>query len=216
MKRYNFITGIIAIMCPSSTITTPPPFTTSKDASRLVNIQTINSTIKTNILYACPHNFTGKTIYPPSAACYLLKNVAEQLNAVQHDLKNKGLGLLVTDAFRPLSAQQALWEACPDERYVAHPSKGGRHTRGTTIDVTLIQLSNGIELDMGTEVDEMKPEAAYTCPTISDEAKKNRALLRNAMKDHGFEPIQNEWWHFDYKGWQSQPVLDVDFDTLRQ
>ncbi len=216
MKNYLIGIGLIAMMHLSAATITPPPFSISKDTSLVINITTVNPRIKTNILYAGPHNFTGKTIYPKSAACYLLKNAALKLSAVQTALEQQGLGLLVTDAFRPLSAQQALWDACPDERYVSHPAKGGRHTRGTAVDVTLIQLSDGTALDMGTPVDDLTPKAAYNYPDISTEAKKNRTLLRTTMIKHGFEPYEDEWWHFDFKGWQTQPVLDVDFDTLQQ
>lgn len=189
-------------------------FKISTDGSKLVDVTSYIPSIKTDIIYATDRNFTGTPIYK-AAKCFLLKEVADSLAEVQKKLHEKGLGLLVWDAYRPLPAQQRLWDVCPDPRYVSPPDKGGKHTRGTTVDLTIITLADGKPLEMPTGFDDLSPKARYDYPDVSAEAKKNRALLREIMEQHNFKVIINEWWHFDYIGWQDYPVLNVDFDKLK-
>ncbi len=181
----------------------------------LVDISTLIPNIKTDCVYATTRNFTGKKIYS-KPGCYLLKPVALNLARVQKELESKGLGLLVWDAYRPLPAQQRLWDAVSDDKkkFVANPKMGGKHTRATTVDLTIVRLADGKLLDMGTGHDDFTDKAYYDCPTISNKAKENRKLLHDVMCKHGFEPIAHEWWHFDYKGWRNYPVLDVEFDSI--
>ncbi len=182
-------------------------------AQKMVNLRTFIPNVRIDCMYATDRNFTGKVIYK-EPKCYLLKEVAEQLKKVQAELNKKGLGILVWDAYRPMEAQKRLWEVFPDPRYVAPPDKGGKHTRGTSIDLTIIQLSNGKQLEMPTEFDNFTKKAWLDSDDCSDEAKKNRTMLITAMKKYGFEPIKTEWWHFDYKGWRDLPPLQITFDQL--
>lgn len=181
---------------------------------QLVELTQINPRIRVQLVYATPHNFTGKIIYKKSAKAYLLKEVAQALSDVQKELELQGFGLLVWDAYRPMQGQQALWDAFPDERFVSPPQKGGRHTRGTTVDLTLVRLSDGTSLEMPSGFDSFTPQAASACADVSSQALKNRTLLQNVMKKHGFTPIASEWWHFDYKGWQDHEPLAIDFDMI--
>ncbi len=179
----------------------------------LVDITKINPNIKIDCVYATTRNFTKKQIYL-APKCYLLTSVALQLDKIQRELEKQGLGLLVWDAYRPLSAQQRLWDAFPDPRYVADPKKGGRHSRGTAVDLTIVNLSDGTALEMGTDHDNFTKMAWPSATTISDKAKKNRKLLSALMVKYGFEPLATEWWHFDFHGWQEYPVLKIDFDVI--
>ncbi len=183
------------------------------DATQLVDVTKVIPNIKTDIMYATDRNFTGKVIYK-APKCYLLQQVAEQLAKVQKELNEVGLGLLVWDAYRPLPAQWRLWNVCPGPRYVGDPRKGGFHTRGTAVDLTIIRLSDGSLLEMGTGFDDFSPRAAFDCADISDEAKRNRLFLKNLMEKYGFANYKNEWWHYNYHGWQNCPVLQIDFDAL--
>jgi len=70
------------------------------------------------------------------------------------------------------------------------------HSRGSTVDLTLINIKTHSDLDMGSRVDMMDVISHITCTSISDEAKKNRLLLRLIMQKYGFEPYDQEWWHF--------------------
>lgn len=183
----------------------------------LVEIQKLDPSILIEMPYATKNNFTKKEVYPVSLKCMLAKEPAHALCLVQKDLKAKGLGLKIWDAYRPKSCQINLWNICadkyPDEKergqYVSNPyTEGGRHTRGYSIDVTLVD-KNGKELHMPTGFDDFSPQAWSECAEVDEVAKQNRAILIEAMSKHGFKVIKCEWWHFDYQGWQDQPILDV-------
>jgi D-alanyl-D-alanine dipeptidase len=189
-------------------------FTTLSADQNLVKIRLIDPSIIIDLRYATPYNFTNHQVYPDYADAYLLEFVAHQLSLVQNYLKQKGLGLKIWDAYRPLSAQWKFWELFPDERYVSNPAKGGRHTRGTTVDVTLIYLADSKELCMPTEFDNFTEKAHADCIDLPQEAIFNREILRQAMELFGFKGIQTEWWHFDMEDWTRYPVLDIEFDEL--
>lgn len=174
--------------------------------SELVDIQEIIPNIQIDLKYATPDNFTGQTVYQFNS-CLLQKEAAIRLLAVQEELESMGLGLKVWDGFRPMASQWAFWELVPDERYVSDPRKGGRHTRGTAIDVTLI-TKEGRELIMPSEFDDFSEKAHSDYMEASDEAIHNRKLLREVMEKHGFEVFPSEWWHFDLDGWQNYPPID--------
>ncbi len=196
---------------------------------KLVAINDVSPSIRIECKYASYDNFTGQRLYPAQfySRTYLLKEVALQLDKVQKELEKQGLGLLIWDAFRPLEGQRTLWDICPDERFVAHPDKGGFHTRGTTVDLTIINLADGKPLDMGTGFDVFTDRSASFCPDISQLAKANRKLLRDIMAKYGFNAIECEWWHFNYLDpaikvigdhrelvRKLYPVLEVDFNEL--
>jgi len=180
----------------------------------LVNLETAIPSLHLDIRYATEENFTGRVLYPfPDA--YLHRDAAEALAAVQSDLRQAGLALKVFDGYRPLSVQQAMWDLIQDERYVSNPAVNrGRHTRGTAVDVTLIDLE-GNELPMPTDYDDFSERAHSDAEDVTPEQKRYRWLLRKAMMRHGFQSYPYEWWHFDYRGWEGYPVLDIDFESLR-
>lgn len=183
--------------------------------SNLIDVQSINPTIQVELRYATKNNFTGQCVYPESVTkCYVLRVVAEKLDRVQQELAKYGLGLKIWDGVRTMYAQKRFWEICPDDRYVAPPSKGGRHTRGTTVDVTLVYLSDGSEVPMPTEFDTFSQKAHSTYMDLPQEIIANRTLLRDVMATYGFKELETEWWHFDLENWQNYPVLDIDFSQL--
>ncbi len=183
----------------------------------LIEIKKLDPSILIEMPYATKNNFTKKEVYPVSLKCMLAKEPAQALVLVQKYLQAEQLGLKVWDAYRPKSCQIKLWDICaekyPDEKersqYVSNPyTEGGRHTRGWSVDVTLVD-KNGKELHMPTGFDDFSPHAWSECPDADEVAKGNRAILIEAMTKHGFKVIKCEWWHFDYQGWKDQPILDV-------
>jgi len=179
----------------------------------LVPVHSLPNSPLEEIRYATQTNFTGQKLYPFPAA-YVRKEVAEALSAVQNDLANLGLGLKIYDGYRPLSVQQKMWDLIQDERYVSNPAKNrGRHTRGTAVDVTLVDKL-GKELVMPTDFDDFTEKAHSDSDDTDPEAKRNRKILQEVMTRHGFEIYPYEWWHFDFQGWQKFPALDVSFQEL--
>src|SRR4051794_39450609 len=96
----------------------------------MINVRALCPTISVELRYATARNGVGRAVYPRGARCLLRRGTAERLCRVQHRLERGGLGLKVWDAYRPLSAQRALWEICPDPRFVAPPRRGSLHNRG--------------------------------------------------------------------------------------
>ena len=186
--------------------------TTSNNNFHLVDLQTVIPTIKLDLRYATINNFTGKKIYS-IAQCFLQESAALALKQVQEELALLGLSLKVFDGYRPLSVQYLFWQLVPDEHYVADPKKGSRHNRGCAVDVTCVKL-DGTEILMPTDFDDFTERAHSDYMQLPAEAVKNRALLRTLMERYGFTVLVTEWWHFDYKGWEQYPVLDIACENL--
>lgn len=175
--------------------------------AELVDLQSFIPQIQVDLKYATKDNFTGQIVYNFNC-CLLIKEAALKLRDVQTELESIGLGLKVWDGFRPVAAQWKFWELVPDERYVSDPRKGGRHTRGTAVDLTLI-TKDGQELLMPSDFDDFSEKAHQDYMGASDEAIKNRQFLRDIMERHGFIGLATEWWHFDLIGWKNYPPIDI-------
>lgn len=177
----------------------------------IVYLGSIDSTIVMDVKYATTNNFVGKVLYPTDKV-YMRKIVAEKLSEANRYLReNYNLAIKIFDGYRPLSVQKLMWEILPDPRYVADPSKGSRHNRGAAVDITLID-ENGNEIEMGTPYDDFTEKAHYDYEELSDDVKANRKLLRDVMIKFGFEPLETEWWHFDFKGWEKFSILDYQIN----
>lgn len=174
----------------------------------LVDIKSIIPEIKVDLIYATKDNFVGEIVYKFNK-CLALEKTALALKKVQAELKEQGLELKIWDIYRPMAAQKRFWEILPDPRYIANPAEGGRHTRGTAVDLTIID-NKGNELLMPTPFDNFTEKAHSDCMDLPEEALKNRALLHTLMNKHGFDSLPTEWWHFDLKGWKEYPPLQID------
>ncbi len=146
--------------------------------------------------YATDDNFTGERVYDFTEA-YLRYGTIKKLQKVSEDLASQGYRLLIWDAFRPVSAQQVLWDICPDPSFVSHPVTGNRnHCRGNAIDLTLAD-EQGNPLPMPSEFDDFTTKADCDYSDCSEEAAANAQLLQNTMEQYGFDGYQKEWWHFN-------------------
>ncbi len=187
----------------------------SNPQNELVNLEKFIPGLVLDIRYATTNNFTGEKIYNLARA-YARKPVAESLKKIQADLKKQGLGIKIYDGYRPYSATVKFYETYHDTTYVASPYKGSRHNRGCALDLTVIHLKTGQELEMPTGYDSFKKEAWPTSPVSDPTIRKNRQLLIDAMEKHGFKVNASEWWHFDFVGWQKFSVMDIDFEELEK
>ena len=178
----------------------------------LIDLSSVNPRIILDIKYATADNFVGKPVYTLPKA-YLRKTVAQKLNRVQQELEKNGLGLKVWDAYRPLPAQQILWDIVPDERYVADPKKGSVHNRGAAVDLTLVD-AQGNELVMPTGFDDFTEKAHHDYKDLPDEVLVNRDILLTYMVAQGFTPFATEWWHFNDLEAESYPLLSTTFEEL--
>ncbi|MDP5104831.1 MAG: M15 family metallopeptidase [Polaribacter sp.] len=180
-----------------------------------VFLSEIDPTIKSELRYLSSNNFIGKTIEGYHENCVIVtKETADALHKVQIELSKKGLSLKIYDAYRPQQAvdhfvkwarilndtlkKQEYYPEVPkselfERGYIA--SKSG-HTRGSTVDLTIIDLKTGKELDMGSPYDFFGIESHPFHKNISENQKENRLFLRKIMLENNFRPYENEWWHF--------------------
>ncbi len=177
-----------------NTVEAMPPQPEPGD-SDLVRVVDYIPDIAVDLRYATDGNFTGQQIYAfPDA--YLRYGTVKKLLLVQEELREYGLSLKIWDAFRPAQAQFDLWSVCPDPRYVADPNvKFSSHTRGNTVDVTLVDGA-GKEAEMPTGFDDFSTLADRDYSDCSQQAAKNAKLLEEVMQTHGFTGYSAEWWHF--------------------
>lgn len=186
----------------------PPP-------EGFVDVQAVAPGVRLDIRYATAANFTGGPLpgYVPGAA-WLREQTGEALAQVQRELESEGLGLLVFDAYRPKRATDAMVRWADNagrtdlltQGYIARDSG---HNRGNTVDLTLVSLQTGAELEMGTAWDAFSKDSEYGA--AKGEAMANRRRLRTAMMAHGFEPYDKEWWHFSRPSESALEVLDEPY-----
>lgn len=184
-------------------------------ANDLVELRTVEPTIRYDIRYATKNNFMGEVFYTKPRA-YLQRSAAESLAAAHRELAKHGFGILVHDAYRPWHVTKMFYDATPQsmKQFVADPSKGSRHNRGCAVDLTLYDLASGEATTMVSGYDEFSPRAFPHYPGGQSIERWRRDLLRRTMEAHGFNVFELEWWHFDYRDWRKHRLLNVPFDDL--
>jgi len=181
----------------------------------LVDLASLDPTIRLDVRYATADNFLGTPVYEQARA-FLQRPAAQALLRAHRALRARGYGLLIHDAYRPWWVTKVFWEATPvDKReFVADPAKGSRHNRGCAVDLTLYTLADGRPVVMPSLYDEMTGRASPRYTGGSDEQRARRELLRGAMEAEGFAVFESEWWHFDYRSWREYPILNLRFDQI--
>jgi D-alanyl-D-alanine dipeptidase len=194
----------------------PPPQPDSLRAPDLVELVTLDTTIRLDIRYATTNNFMGARMYS-AARAFLQRPAAEALLRAHRALRAQGYGLLIHDAYRPWSVTWMFWEATPPSQriFVANPARGSKHNRGCAVDLTMYELATGRPVVMPSGYDEFTPRAHPDYPGGTEEQRALRALLRRAMETEGFSVDPNEWWHFDYRDWARYPVMNIPVETPR-
>lgn len=181
---------------------------------KLVNLREYEG-LYFEIRYATRNNFLNKVVYP-TAGAYARIEVAEALQRANKVFEEKGLAIKVFDAYRPYDATVQFYELVKDTTYVASPYNGSRHNRACAVDITLVNKNTAVELNMPTAFDDFTKKAHVNYTKLSEEQLNNRQLLIQVMKEAGFEVYPFEWWHFDYKGWQDYPLMNLSFEDLKE
>jgi zinc D-Ala-D-Ala dipeptidase len=194
---------------------TPPAEPQPKRASDLVDLASVDPTIKFDIRYASSNNFIGFPLYERAAA-FLQRPAAEALGRVERSLASKGYGLLIHDAYRPWFVTKMFWDATPESAhvFVADPSEGSRHNRGCAVDLTLYDLRSANPVEMTGGYDEMSPRSYADYLGGTSRQRWLRELLRSEMEAQGFAVYPEEWWHFDYKDWGDYAIGTATFTQL--
>lgn len=181
--------------------------------TELIDLEEAIPGVALYIAYATEDNFTGVPIYT-SPKAYLCRPVAQALAAIQDSLQSLGLGIKVFDAYRPYAGTVYFYEVYHDTTFVASPRTGSIHNRGAAVDLTLIQLETGEELEMPTRFDSFSDTASHSFMDLPEHILENRALLRGIMETFGFTIYEHEWWHYNFTGARSFPLRDVSFEEL--
>ncbi len=219
--RKRIVVALIGFACASpsprpqapqggQSVAVAPPVNTSETAiapdavadTLLADVRSFDSTIAVDLRYATPNNFTGTPLpgYEANRA-YLRREAASALARVQRELKPGGLGLKIFDGYRPVRATLAMvdWTARvhrPDLLADGYIARRSRHNLGLAVDLTLIELPRGRELEMGTPFDTFSA-AAHTA-NATGLAATNRQKLKSAMEAEGFVNYDQEWWHYTF------------------
>ncbi len=193
----------------------PPQQASDLLRPELVELSSLDSTIRYDIRYASTNNFMGAAFYSQAKA-FLQRPAAEALVRVHHRLREQGFGLLIHDAYRPWSVTKMFWDATPraQRSFVANPSKGSKHNRGCAVDVSLYELGTGTVVEMPSGYDEFSHRAYADYPGGTARQRWYRQVLRDAMEQEGFTVERVEWWHFDHKDWKRYPVMNVEFERI--
>ncbi len=201
------------------------------DASRpdFVDVASVVPGLVVEMRYHGAENFIGRPIAGYEApVCLLSRPAAAALAAAQTRLAGFGLGLKVFDCYRPARAVAdfAAWARDPADQtrkadyyqnvdksklfelgYIAERSG---HSRGSTLDVTLVDLATRAEIDMGSGYDLFDTLSWPSDPRPTPQQRAGRALLQSIMGEAGFRPLTEEWWHFTLNG---EPYPDTYFDA---
>jgi len=214
----NFITFKVSAQQPLVVINDLKTYKNQVEANpnmQLIEIKRIVPNITLDIKYATKNNFANEAVYY-QARSFARKPVVDSLYLIEQELNKKGLGLKIFDGYRPYAVTVKFWNITPNDKkdYVANPKTGSRHNRGCAVDLTLIDYKTKKQLIMPTPYDSFAPEASPTFENISALAKKNRDFLIETMTKYGFKVYKNEWWYFDFVGWENYPLMDIPFQKL--
>lgn len=198
----------------------------SEDKSDFVEIGSVIDDAAFDIRYYSPNNFTGNKIDGYKAPrAYLTKEALGALAVAAQDLREQGYRLLIWDSYRPQKAVDNFvrWINNPEDegdktfypelqksdllagQYIMEKSG---HTRGSTVDLTIIKKDGGF-VDMGGTFDLFSEVSHPDYQNLTDEQKNNRKILRDAMIKAGFNPLDSEWWHFTLN---DEPFRDTYFN----
>ncbi len=194
----------------------PPKESGDFRQSDLLELVKLDPSITLDIRYATTNNFLGSVFYAEARA-FLQRPAALAVAHAHRVLKQSGYGLLIHDGYRPWYVTKTFWDATPDSKkwLVADPASGSRHNRGAAVDLTLYELKSGRPVEMPSTYDESTPRAYAFYPGGTDLQRWHRALLRRVMEAEGFAVNPREWWHFDYKDWQSYRIGNVPFAQIK-
>lgn len=184
--------------------------------ARMTDVKKVIPEILLDLRYATKNNFMHRQLYSSLSTTYLRLAALQALDSVATALRIKGLGLKIFDAYRPYGVTKKMWDLIRDERYVANPAKGSGHNRGATVDLTLVQLATGRELDMGTDFDNFSDTAHHTFTRLPEQVLHNRKLLREVMERYGFVALETEWWHYSLVNAKDFHLLDISFKKLER
>ena len=194
----------------------PPAESGSFKPTDLVDVTTLDSTIRLDIRYASENNFLGAKMYDDARA-FMQRDAAKALVRASKHAKRVGYGLMIHDAYRPWSVTKIFWDATPEDKrwMVANPAQGSRHNRGIAVDITLYDLETKKTVEMPSTYDESTYRASSTYPGGASLERYHRSLLKRLLEHEGFAVNPTEWWHFDYVNRKDRYAIgNIAFDKI--
>lgn len=194
---------------------TPPVEDGEFRESDLMELTTLDPTIRLDIRYATDRNFLSTPVYTQARA-FLQRPAAEALVRAHRALRSLGFGLLIHDGYRPWYVTKMFWDGTPesDHVFVADPSQGSKHNRGGAVDLTMYDLKTGKPVVTTGGYDEMSDRSYPDYPGGTSRQRALREILREAMEAQGFTVYEAEWWHFDWKDWRQYRIGNTRFEDL--
>lgn len=182
------------------------------EQAELVDVSFING-VKVKSVYSSAENCFVAPLYTDSKL-YVAKQLIAAIENAQKQLAGQGYGLLILDGYRPWHISKLAYLALPEDKkgLLENPDKiGSVHNTGFAIDVTLYDLKTGEELELPSGFDE--PSIRQYTSYAGGTAKQRylRQVLRSAMENNGFDGIEMEWWHFNYKDVEKMAHLNIEF-----
>jgi zinc D-Ala-D-Ala dipeptidase len=199
---------IAVLLLISAQCMAQPAKVRAKADEPLVDLAKVEPSIVIELRYATPRNIAKKPIYPEGMACLIRAGVAERLKQAQYFLRQRGYGLKIWDAYRPVHAQRILWDLVKNPAFVANPEKGALHTWGVAVDATLVDAT-GRDVPMPTDFDTFTSAAAMRYAGQDPVIGANLRLLQTAMGTAGFYGMNGEWWHFISKDWREYRAVNA-------
>jgi zinc D-Ala-D-Ala dipeptidase len=175
----------------------------------MINIKSIDNTIRVDIPYAGTNNVAHQELYTCNK-CFLRYVTLKKILKIRKLFNLNGLDIKMWDCYRPYHVQKLLYEVFPVKGYVADPNGGSIHNRGTAVDITLTDM-NGNQLDMGSGYDDFSGRSHLSYKNLPDSILKKRQLLHETMLKNGFLSIKMEWWHFEMLDARKYPILNDPF-----
>ncbi|PID69362.1 MAG: peptidase M15 [Flavobacteriales bacterium] len=228
MKIKSGATHILAVLFLAlSTVLTAQNSTTGIPEG-FVDAKEYIPNLRTDLRYYGSNNFVGEPIDGyERPKCIMTKEAAKALKKVQADFEKLGFGLLVFDAYRPQRAVNHFIRWAQDttdtkmkDRFYPNVDKSSlfedgyiteksAHSRGSTVDLTIVSLKTGHILDLGSSYDLFDEKSNVSYTKITKNQRAIRLLLQRKMVKYGFKPYENEWWHFTLA---KEPYPDTYFD----
>ena len=175
----------------------------------LVNVRLRDESVLCCMLFALEDNFCGHPLYDADV-CMLEPDTLTKLLLAQERFLQDGYRIKLNDAYRPQRVQYLLYEEIPDRTYIADPTRGSRHNRGIAVDMTLVNIETGLEVEMPSPMHTFGGSGRRDYTGHSREAKANMDYMTDVMEACGFTSIKSEWWHFmDLSAEENHPVLDI-------
>lgn len=159
-----------------------------------MNVLEVDPDIIVDLRYATENNFTHKKIYDFTTAISRT-NTVKKLGIASRLLKKQGYRIKIWDAYRPVSAQEKLFEVYPDPNFVLPPNPNASHQKGVTFDLTITDM-DGNEQEMQSAFDEFNATASRSYDGRTPLQQKNYDILNDAMTKAGFVGYSEEWWDY--------------------